>query len=153
MLLSFLRFLLLPMLLAIALPAAAQVTIKITEGVPDPVPVAIVPFTGADREAARLGNDMARVISADLERSGLFRALPEDAFLSRPANADLRPNFNNWRAIGAHLLVVGQTSMQPDGRLHALFRLWDVLTQQQVVGVTYTTLPENWRRLDRKSVV
>ena len=32
--------------------------------------------------------------------------------------------------------------MQPDGRLHALFRLWDVLTQQQVVGVTYTTLPE-----------
>ncbi len=151
MLLSFLRFLLLPMLLAIALPAAAQVTIKITEGVPDPVPVAIVPFTGADREAARLGNDMARVISADLERSGLFRALPEDAFLSRPANADLRPNFNNWRAIGAHLLVVGQTSMQPDGRLHALFRLWDVLTQQQVVGVTYTTLPENWRRLAHKA--
>jgi TolB protein len=138
------------MLLAAALPAAAQVTIDITEGVPDPVPVAIVPFTGEDREADRFGDDMAGVISADLERSGLFRALSEEAFLSRPEDADLRPNFNNWRVIGSHLLVVGKTSMQPDGRLHALFRLWDVLTQQQVVGVTYTTLPENWRRLAHK---
>ena len=150
MLLPFLRLLLLPMLLASALPAAAQVTIDITEGVPDPVPVAIVPFTGEDREADRFGDDMAGVISADLERSGLFRALSEEAFLSRPEDADLRPNFNNWRVIGSHLLVVGKTSMQPDGRLHALFRLWDVLTQQQVVGVTYTTLPENWRRLAHK---
>ncbi len=150
MLLPFLRLLLLPMLLAAALPAAAQVTIDITEGVPDPVPVAIVPFTGEDREADRFGDDMAGVISADLERSGLFRALSEEAFLSRPEDADLRPNFNNWRVIGSHLLVVGKTSMQPDGRLHALFRLWDVLTQQQVVGVTYTTLPENWRRLAHK---
>ncbi len=150
MLLPLLRLLLLPMLLAAALPAAAQVTIDITEGVPDPVPVAIVPFTGEDREADRFGDDMAGVISADLERSGLFRALSEEAFLSRPEDADLRPNFNNWRVIGSHLLVVGKTSMQPDGRLHALFRLWDVLTQQQVVGVTYTTLPENWRRLAHK---
>ncbi|MDE0408179.1 MAG: Tol-Pal system protein TolB, partial [Alphaproteobacteria bacterium] len=150
MLLPFLRLVLLPMFFAAALPATAQVTIDITEGVPDPVPAAIVPFTGADREAARFGDDIANVISADLERSGLFRAISEEAFLSRPEDADLRPNFNNWRVIGAHLLVVGKTSMQPDGRLHALFRLWDVLTQQQVVGVTYTTLPENWRRLAHK---
>lgn len=150
MLLPFPRLVLIPVLLAAALPAAAQVTIDITEGVPDPVPAAIVPFTGEDREAARFGDDIADVVSADLERSGLFRAIPEEAFLSRPEDADLHPNFNNWRAIGAHLLVVGKTRMQPDGRLHALFRLWDVLTQQQIVGVTYTTLPENWRRLAHK---
>ena len=146
----FLRLVLLPICLVAGSPAAAQVTIDITEGVPDPVPVAIAPFIGADREAARFGNEMADVVSADLERSGLFRAIPEEAFLSRPEDADLRPNFNNWRVIGAHLLVVGNTSMQPDGTLKALFRLWDVLTQQQLVGFTYTTLPENWRRLAHK---
>ncbi|MCY3981005.1 MAG: Tol-Pal system beta propeller repeat protein TolB [Alphaproteobacteria bacterium] len=135
---------------AASLPTAAQITVKITEGVPDPVPVAIAPFAGADRESARFGGEIANVVSADLARSGLFRALPEEAFLSRGEDADLRPNFNNWRVIGAHLLVVGKTSMQTDGRLHALFRLWDVLTQQQLAGVTYTTLPENWRRLAHK---
>ncbi len=150
MLLPFLRLALLPMFFAAALPAAAQVTIDITEGVPDPVPVAIAPFSGADREAARFGDEIASVISADLERSGLFRAISEEAFLSRPEDADLRPNFNNWRVIGAHLLVVGETAMQPNGDLRALFRLWDVLTQQQVVGWTYTTPPENWRKVAHK---
>ena len=148
--LPFLRLAVLLVPLAAALPAAAQVTIDITEGVPDPVPIAIAPFSGADKEAARFGDEMADVIRSDLERSALFRGISEDAFLSRPDDADLRPDFNNWRVIGAHLLVVGETSMQPDGRLHALFRLWDVFTQQQLVGVTYTTLPENWRRLAHK---
>ncbi len=141
---------LLLLFVAVSLPAAAQITVKITEGVPDPVPVAIVPFAGADKEAARFGDDMANVISADLQRSGLFRALSEEAFLSRPEDADLRPNFNNWRVIGAHLLVVGETSMQPNGDLHALFRLWDVFTQQQLVGATYTTRAKNWRRIAHK---
>ena len=138
MTLPFLRLILLLTPFVAGLPAAAQVTIDITEGVPDPVPVAIAPFSGADKEAARFGDGMAQVVRADLERSGLFRAISEDAFLSRLEDPDIRPDFNNWRVIGAHLLVVGETSMQPDGRLHALFRLWDVFTQQQLVGVTYT---------------
>ncbi len=137
--------------LAASLPAAAQVTVKITEGVPDPVPVAIAPFSGEDREAARFGDEIAEVVRANLESSGLFRAIPEEAFLARPKGADLRPDFDNWRVIGAHLLAIGETSMQADGRLHAVFRLWDVFTQQQLVGVTYTTLPENWRRLAHKA--
>ena len=137
--------------LAASMPAAAQVTVKITEGVPDPVPVAIAPFHGADREAVRFGNEIAKVVRTDLESSGLFRAIPEDAFLVEAKGADLRPDFNNWRVIGAHLLAVGETSMQSDGRLHAVFRLWDVFAQQQLVGVTYTTLPENWRRLAHKA--
>ena len=146
----FIRLVLLPICFAAAMPAAAQVTIDITEGVPDPVPVAIAPFTGADREAARFGDEIAAVVRADLESSGLFRSISEEAFLDRPEDADLRPDFDDWRIIGAQLLAVGETSMQPDGRLHALFRLWDVFDQRQLVGVTYTTLPENWRRLAHK---
>ena len=149
--LPFFRFVTLLTLLAAAPPAAAQVTIDITEGVPDPVPVAIAPFTSEDTEAARFGDNIAQVVRADLESSGLFRAISEEAFLSTPKDVNLRPDFNNWRVIGAQLLAVGQTSMRADGRLHAVFRLWDVLTQQQIVGVTYTTLPENWRRLAHKT--
>jgi len=147
MLLPFLRISALLLPLAAALPAAA-VTINITRGVPDPVPIAVAPFESADDASARFGGDIVRVIENNLTGSGLFRAIPEEAFLSRPG-AD-RPNFDNWRAVGAHLLVAGKMSRAEDGRVQALFRLWDVFSGEQLVGVTYMAPPEYWRRLGHK---
>jgi TolB protein len=36
---------------------------------------------------------------------------------------------------------------QPDGRLNAAFRLWDVATGQPIAGNQFSTAPENWRRI------
>ncbi|NIR60723.1 MAG: Tol-Pal system protein TolB, partial [Gammaproteobacteria bacterium] len=30
------------------------------------------------------------------------------------------------------------------------FRLWDVLAQQQLEGLSYTTSPDSWRRIAHK---
>ena len=37
--------------------------------------------------------------------------------------------------------------MQPDGRLRVDFRLWDIFGESQMVGLQFTTTPENWRRI------
>jgi TolB protein len=37
--------------------------------------------------------------------------------------------------------------VQPDGRLRAEFRLWDVFAGQQVLGLQFVTTPRNWRRI------
>ena len=137
--------------LLLAAPAAAQVTINITRGVPDPIPIAVTAFHGADTASRRYGENIARVVRDDLERSGLFRAIAEEAFLSLLRGADARPSFDNWRVIDAQLLVGGEVALEADGRVRVRFRLWDVFREEALVGVTYTTLPENWRRLGHKT--
>ena len=40
--------------------------------------------------------------------------------------------------------------MDADGRLHVDFRLWDIFQTQQLLGVQFTTTPENWRKVAHK---
>ncbi|MCW9046213.1 MAG: Tol-Pal system beta propeller repeat protein TolB, partial [Alphaproteobacteria bacterium] len=47
----------------------------------------------------------------------------------------------------AQALLQGRAKMAPDGRLRVEFRLWDVFAEQQMVGLAYYTVPENWRRI------
>jgi len=43
--------------------------------------------------------------------------------------------------------VQGRTQLVSDGRLRVEFRLWDVFAEQQMVGLAYFTVPDNWRRV------
>ena len=67
--------------LSVARLAEAQLELDITEGVVEPLPVAVSEFYGAAPDAAARGRDIADVVSADLERSGLFGA-PSSSRLS-----------------------------------------------------------------------
>ena len=49
--------------------------------------------------------------------------------------------------INAQALVAGGVARQPDGRLRAEFRLWDVFAGQQMAGQQFFTTPDNWRRV------
>ena len=63
-------------------PVAAQsgpLRIEITEGVIEPVPIAIAPFIAETADAAKLAADITAVIAADLEGTGLFRSIPASA--------------------------------------------------------------------------
>jgi len=138
-------------------PAAqAQLTVDVTQGNVDPLPMAIPAFV-ALREAetaggslSAIGEDLAEVVSGDLRRSGLFRPLPPESFLEEPGAADTRPRFSSWRAIGAQALVTGQITLRGDGLLVSEFRLWDVLSEQQLTGLRYTAQPGSWRRIAHK---
>jgi len=62
-------------------PALAELRLDVTRGKVEPMPIAIPAFAGGGGEEAQTGRDMAQVISADLERSGLFRPLDPHSFI------------------------------------------------------------------------
>ena len=58
-------------------PAAAALKIDITQGNVQPLPIAVLDFVSEDG----VGSDLAQVIVADLERSGLFRPIEREAYI------------------------------------------------------------------------
>ncbi len=135
-----------PLLWSASRPAWADLRIDITRGKVEPMPIAIVPFSGAG-EQAKAGTDISSVVSADLERSGLFRPLDPKSFIQSAEQIRLQPRFEDWKMINAQALVHGSVEMQADGRLKVEFRLWDVIAGQQMTGLAYFTIPNNWRRV------
>jgi TolB protein len=125
--------------------ACAELRIDMTGGKIEPLPIAIPAFAGGG-EAGQAGRETAQVISADLERSGLFRPLDPRSFIQN-VSAGEGPRFADWRQINAQALVTGSVQPQGDGRLRVEFRLWDVFAEQQLAGFAYTTTRQNWRRI------
>lgn len=138
------------MLIAVALIAPqthAAVEIDITRGNFKPVPIAISDFDADNPQALKIGTDVAAVIRADLERSGLFKPVDPKAHIQSPAQMRVQPRFQDWRVINVDALVNGRIEMQADGRLRGEFRLWDVAAENQMTGLALFTTPDNWRRL------
>ena len=133
--------------LAASPPAGAELRIDITQGTVEPLPIAITRFVGGTPEEAAFGRDVARVIAADLERSGLFRPLDQRAFIQTEIALQTLPRFGDWRVINAQALVQGRAQIVEDGQLKVEFRLWDVFAEQQMVGLAYFTVQNNWRRI------
>jgi TolB protein len=127
---------------AASLPAHAALQVDVTQGNAQPLPIAIPDFLGDPQ-----GANIAGVVRADLERSGLFRPLDQKGFVDHITNINAVPNFANWRSITAQGLVTGLVTLQPDGRLRVDFRLWDVFGESQMLGLQFFTTPENWRRI------
>ncbi len=125
----------------------AELKVDITQGKAEPLPIAVSDFFGSTSQEASIGQNMAAVIAADLLRSGLFKPIDKRAFIQADSAMNSLPRFGDWRIINAQALVQGRTEMVPDGRLRVEFRLWDVFAEQQMVGLAYFTVPDNWRRV------
>jgi TolB protein len=125
-------------------PARAEIEVNVNRGDVQPLPIAVPAFGGG-----QVGADIASVIGANLQRSGLFRSLDPATFVEKDLNAAVQPRFPDWKQINAQALVNGQVTVQ-DGRLVVDFRLWDVFSEQQLLGLQFTASPENWRRVAHK---
>ncbi|MDH3739399.1 MAG: Tol-Pal system beta propeller repeat protein TolB [Alphaproteobacteria bacterium] len=136
-------------IVASALPtmAHAELRVDVTTPNPVPLPIAVPDFIAQSAQAQKIAVDIATVVAQDLERSGLFAPLDKRAFLSRPAALAVRPNFVNWKPLGAQALVIGEAKISADGQLSTDFRLWDVFAEQPMTGLSLTTTPSNWRRV------
>ena len=131
--------------------ARAQLDVDVTEGRADPVPIAVTDFNGAGPLVA-LGADIAAVVKADLEFSGLFQAVSSGAFLQDPTSLgeDAQPDFRLWRGSGAQALVTGWVSRESDGRIRVSFRLFDTLAEEGLVGFVFRGGEDIWRRIAHK---
>ena len=127
--------------------ALGQARVTITGGDVAPMQIAIPNFVAGTASDNEVGVGVAQVITNNLKRSGLFAPIDPGAFIDKVTNIDAPPNFQNWKTVSAQALVTGRVTRQPDGRLKAEFRLWDVATGQQLTGQQYFTSPEYWRRI------
>lgn len=127
-------------------PAQGEVVYEadVNEGVLTPYPIAIAPFAGPH------GADIARVVSADLERSGYFQIIPPAAFIQRDLDVAVRPRYDDWRQINVQALAIGADELDADGRLKSMMALHDIYGQEQLLSMRYTATPENWRRIAHK---
>lgn len=131
-------------------PAFADIEIDITKGSLEPVSIAIPKFINTHPDTEKIAADMAAVITEDLERSGLFRALDPASFIETQTDINYQPRFADWRIINAKALVSGRIVRENENRLRVEFRLWDVYGAKQLDGLRFATTPDNWRRIAHK---
>ncbi len=124
-------------------PARAQIEVDINRGDVKPLPIAIPAFGGQQ------GAEIAQVITGNLERSGLFAPIPPAAHIEKTLDVNVQPRFPDWKVLNAQALVNGQVTVE-GGRLTVNFRLWDVYSEQQLLGLQFTSTPDNWRRVAHK---
>ncbi len=139
---------------SLTLPAAAQLQVRVDEANWKPTPLAIPDFQlkGADAELAK---QIADVVRADLESTGLFEMQNPASFIQKDLSIDVQPRFADWKIIKSDGLVVGAYEELPDGKIAVSFRLWDVYAGEVMringqPGRRLTTTPDNWRRIAHK---
>ncbi|VUD52749.1 Dipeptidyl-peptidase 5 [Thalassocella blandensis] len=114
-----------------SLSSQAELAIEITQGVQNPTPIAIVPFGGMLGKEAE---EIASIVSADLQRSGLFRPIPRADMLSLPSK-EQDISYRDWRIIGVNFLVIGELTRAPaeaGAGFELTYELYDVITQRKV---------------------
>ena len=125
--------------------AKADVQIDINKGNAQPMPIAVSPLAGATPEDQQIGSDIAGVVAADLERSGLFKPIDRKAYIQTPDSLVQGPRFADWKLINAQALVQGRLERKQDGTIRYEARLWDVYAEQQLIGQVFTASPSGWR--------
>jgi TolB protein len=114
-----------------SLPARAELQVNVTQGVTDPIPIAIVPFGRA--VPADAGMDIAGVVQHDLESSGRFRPMQRHDMLSTPTRAaDVQAA--DWKAAGNDYVVVGRVTAPNAGEVDIECDLVNTLTGQRIGG-------------------
>jgi TolB protein len=114
-----------------ALPARAELQVNVTQGVTDPIPIAIVPFARA--VPADGGLDIAGVVQHDLESSGRFRAMQRRDMLATPTKpADVQAA--DWKAAGNDYVLVGRVTAPSASELNVECDLINTLTGQRIGG-------------------
>ena len=115
----------------VSTPLQAALNIEIFGGGSNKIPIAIAPFNGE----RGLPQNISAIVSADLERTGLFKLIDATGLASQEPD---QIRYLDWQGRGANALVVGGVSMLPDGRMDIRFRLLDAVKQVQLTGFSST---------------
>jgi TolB protein len=127
-------------------PARAVLHFDLNQGNVQPMPIALPDFLAGSPSDGGSARGISQIITANLRGSGLFSPIDQTP-LNERINFDQQPPFADWGALSAQALVTGRVTRQPDGRIKAEFRLWDVSGKVQLDGQLYFSTPDNLRRV------
>jgi len=129
---------------------AAPLRIEIKNGVIEPLPFAAPQFVAENSAANDLAVDLVNVISQDLVGTGLFRQIPQSAFISTVTSFSSPVEYADWKAINAQALLTGAVSAEGD-TVTVKFRVYDVFANQELgTGLKFAGSREGWRRIAHK---
>jgi len=97
-----------------------------------------------------LGQELARVITADLRNNGLFRPIGPDALPRPPFPEITSPAWSTWDSRGTEMLVHGFVRAERDGRLTVGCYLYDIALTEELVREGWVVQPADWRRAAHK---
>lgn len=119
----------------------AVIEIEITQGGESAIPIAIVPFGW--KGSGNPSEDIAAIVSADLQRSGNFSPFNRGDLIGKPVSGD-KPRYGNWRIAGAEFLLIG--SVEKSGNNYAVeFQLFDVSQQKLLTGFNFQVTDQTLR--------
>ena len=132
-----------------ALPAAAIAQAPQPEATVIAIPVfatAKIVDTDAGTTTWGLANQIAELITADLQSTNAF--LFADAKKVRiPSYPEITaPSYPVWRGLGAKLLLSGFVNARSDGRLTVGCYVYDVQSGREVARQGFAVSPNDWRR-------
>ena len=110
----------------------AELIIEINKGNNDATKIAIAPVSW---RGTLVTEDISTIVAADLERSGLFRTVPQRDMLSFPGTAK-QVRYRDWKVLGAEYLVVTQVAPQGENGLGVTFSLMNITGQKAVFTTT-----------------
>ena len=142
-----LKYILALVMCLVVTPAKAELQIDVNGAMRDPLPLAFPEMIHEGFWVGQYSGKIRSVVIADLERSGLFRIIPENSYIQELTSVDEQPNFVDWKAINAHALVQSAVKEVNPNTLRVEFRLWDVYAENQLKGQSFTTTKDNWRRV------
>ena len=98
--------------------------------------IAIQPFVGGGGSPSETGGKITRVVSSDLDFTGIFQPLNPKSFLEDPGQT-MNIDYETWRIIGAEALVKGRIVDEGGGRISVEARIYDIYKGRRVVGKRY----------------
>ena len=118
--------------------------IEIKGGYQSATPIAIVPFSWGEDPQAPV--DIAKVIRADLSRSGLFSPLKLNELPERPAYGD-NVDYTRWKSTLAEQLGLGAIKPIGKNQYEVTFQLLDIFSGQKVFSYRNAVDRKNLRRI------
>ena len=114
----------------------AELSIQITQGVDDPIPIAVVPFFMDSGSV--LSEDVAQIVRNDLEQVGEFRALPLSNMISLP-DEEQEVFYRDWRILAQDYLLIGKINQEPGSQLiRVQYEFFDVNREIKLAGEVLT---------------
>jgi len=114
----------------------AELSIQITQGVDNPIPIAVVPF--AWQGSGVLSEDISQIVMNDLEQVGEFRPLSRSNMLSMPSE-EREVYFRDWRILAQDYVLVGKINRAPGSQLvQVQYEFFDVNREIKLAGEVLT---------------
>ena len=116
--------------------ANAELSIQITQGVDNPIPIAVVPFS--NESGGVFSEDVSQIVINDLEQVGEFRALSRANMLSMPSG-EQEVFYRDWRILAQDYLLVGKIDQQPGSQLvQVQYEFFDINREMKLAGEVLT---------------